>query len=384
MSMKEKFIVRNVIILVLVIAICFISGKDFLRMHETDPISTSNQAISEIKMLSDYSPGLIGTDADTEVYVLKGEKPGASMLILGGTHSNEIAGMLSAVTYIENAIVEEGTLYIIPRANNSGYTHTAPLWGMMDIIDFKLANGSVREFRVGSRLTNPINQWPDPNYFNGNSGRELKYGEVAEVRNLNRNHPGDISGTLTEKINYGISNLINTELIDITYDAHEAGPEFLRVNYLIAHERAMSIGSMAVMNANIEGLPFAIDISGSTSYGLSHRALGNNTETLATLFETLNPAQGSRRGKMTKALVLGGFDDNYVQITDRGLLSSGELTTDGVSINKRSANHMVMCRELMTAFNDDSQDRKITIFNMPSYDDLINKGLENILLPINN
>jgi len=381
--MRNKIVVRNIIVFIGVVALCVISGKDFLRMHKPDPISTSNPGISEIVMLSEYSPGLKGTAADTEVYILRGEKPGGKFLILGGTHPNEIAGMLNAVCYIENARVESGTLYIIPRANNSGYTHTCPLWGMMDIIDFQLPDGSVREFRVGTRLTNPIHQWPDPNYYYGNSGRELKHSEVAEIRNLNRNYPGDVNGTLTEKVNYGIFNLINTEKIDIIYDAHEAGPEFLRVNYLIAHEKAMSVGSMAVMNTNLQGHPFAVDISGATSYGLSHRALGDNTEAMATLFETLNPAQGSRRTKMSRELVLGGFDKNYVEITNRGLLSSGELTEAGISINERTANHMVMCRELMNAFSESNPDRPIIVSNMPSYDDFINKGLENILQPIN-
>lgn len=382
--MKNKSIFNNAIVLIMVMSLCIIAGKDFLRMHKPDLIATTNPNLTEIRMLSEYSPGLKGTAADTEIYIIEGKNPGASMLILGGTHPNEIAGMLSAVTYIENAKMESGTLYVIPRANNSGYTHTAPLWGMMDIIDFQLPDGSVREFRVGTRLTNPVHQWPDPNYYNGNSGRELKHEEVAEVRNLNRNHPGDENGTLTEKVNYGISNLINTEGIDLFYDAHEAGPEFLRVNYLIAHERAMPVASMAVMNANIEGLPFAVDLSGASSFGLSHRALGDNTETFATLFETLNPVMGSRRGKMSKELVLGGFDDNYVNITNRGLLSSGELTTEGSSINQRTAYHMVMCRELMNAFTDANPDRPLVVSDMPSYGDFINKGLENILLPIQN
>ena len=351
-------------------------------MHQTDPIGTTNPNITEIRMLSEYSPGLKGTASDTEVYIIQGERPGGKMLILGGTHPNEIAGMLSAVTYVEKARMEEGTLFIIPRANNSAYTHTAPLWGMMDIVDFTLSDGSVREFRIGTRLTNPIHQWPDPNYLFGNSGRELKHGEVAEVRNLNRNHPGKMDGTTTEKVNYGISNLINMENIDLTYDAHEAGPEFLRVNYLIAHERAMPVGSTAVMNANIEGLPFAIDVSGNTSYGLSHRALGDQTETLATLFETLNPVMGMRRGKMSRELVLGGFDDNYVEITNRGLLSSGELTMEGESIHKRTGYQSAICRSLMDAFTELYPDKPLSVSNIPSYDDFIEKGLENILLPI--
>ena len=228
--MKNKQLTANIAVLIVMAIICTITGVQFKSLHTPDPINTSNPGITEIKMLSDYSPGLKGTASDIEIYVLKGEKPGGSLLILGGTHPNEIAGMFSEVTYIENAVVTEGTVYVIPRANKSGYSHTAPLWARAPTVDFTLSDGSTRSFRVGTRLNNPVHQWPDYNYYNGASGRELKTSEVAEMRNLNRNHPGDANGTLTEKANYGISNLINTEQIDIIYDAHEAGPSFLRVN----------------------------------------------------------------------------------------------------------------------------------------------------------
>jgi hypothetical protein len=87
---------------------------------------------------------------------------------------------------------------------------------------------------------------------------------------------------------------------------------------------------------------------------------------------------------MSRELLLGGFDKNYVEITNRGLLSSGELTTEGSSINKRTASHMVMSSALMNAFSESNPDKPIKVSNMPSYDDFITKGLENILKPINN
>lgn len=381
--MKNKQFIFNVAILVAVALVCTAAGIDFMRMHVPEQIVTTNPNIAETKMLSDYSPTLKGTEADTAIFVLKGEKPGGSMLILGGTHPNETAGVLSAVTYVENARVEAGTVYIIPHTNSSGFTHTAPTRGQMDICSFTLEDGSTREFRMGTRLTNPVHQWPDPNYYDGKSGRELKYGETPEIRNLNRSHPGDPNGTLTERISYGLYKLITEEKIDVTYDAHEAGPEFLRVNYMIAHERAMPVGSMAVMNANLAGLPVQIDLSGKDSFGLSHRSLGDNTDSLMTLFETLNPAMGTMHGKVTEDLVLNGISDNYVKATKMGRLSSGELTEEGSPMSKRTAFHMVMCRELAVSFSEANPDKPITITGMPSYDDYINKGIGGILLPLN-
>lgn len=380
--MKNKQTILNVAVLLAVVLVCALAGKDFMRMHVPDAIATTNPSLTETKMLSDYSPSLKGTEADTPIFVLKGEKPGGSMLILGGTHPNETAGMLNAVNYVENARVEAGTLYIIPRTNSSGFTHTAPSRGQMDICSFTLPDGSVREFRMGTRLSNPVHQWPDPNYYSGKSGRELVDGETPEVRNLNRSHPGDPNGSLTERISYGIFRLVTDEKIDLLYDSHEAGPEFLRVNYMIAHERAMPVGSMAIMSANIEGLPVQIDVSGKASYGLSHRSIGDNTETMATLFETLNPAMGTMHGKVTEELVLEGKSDNYVKATKMGRLSSGELTEEGSPIEKRTAFHMVVSRELAVAFSDAYPDKPITITGMPSYDDYLSKGIGGILKPI--
>ncbi len=74
-------------------------------------------------MLSDYFPKLKDTPGDTEVYVMKGEKEGASALILGGTHANEMSSHMTAVLFIENAVPKEGTLYVVPRTNASGATH---------------------------------------------------------------------------------------------------------------------------------------------------------------------------------------------------------------------------------------------------------------------
>ena len=78
-------------------------------------------------MLSDWYPGLEGTAGDTEVYVLEGEQEGDSMLVLGGTHPNEPSGLVAAVLLIENAQPEAGTLYVIPRTNNSAFTCTDPV-----------------------------------------------------------------------------------------------------------------------------------------------------------------------------------------------------------------------------------------------------------------
>ena len=286
--------------------------------------------------------------------------------------------MLSAVTYLENAKCEVGTLYIMVHANNSGYSHTQPLLGQANKMTFNLTDGTTREFRIGTRISNPVHQWPDPNYHLNTSKRELKHEEIAEIRNLNRNHPGVENGYLTEMTCYAIYNFINTENIDFIYDGHEAGGESVRlVNYLVVHENAMALGSAAVMNCVINNLPFKLEISGQTSYGLSHRGLGDNTNALCTLFETCNPAMGSYHDKMTEDLFKNGISGNYLAMHRAGLFpNSYDFDENGWPIEKRTAYHMSMSAELINTFDTLYPDKPMKVTGLPDANEMIEKGLE--------
>lgn len=385
--MKSNQLWINIIVLLVAAAVVFGTGTEFKAMHQPDEIYTGNPAITSIKKLSDYNKNLLNTPADTDIYVIDSGVPGGKALVYGGTHSNETAAVINAITYIENAVVEQGTLYVIFQINQSAFSATLPLRGQMPYMEFTLPDSSVRKVRMGSRLTNPVHQWPDPNYRLNSSGRVLKQDEIAEIRNLNRNHPGMEEGYLTEMACYGLRKLIETEGIDLIFDGHEASAEFLRVNYLIAHNRAMDLGSTAILNAsldammegNFDGYPFKVDLSGATSWGLSHRGLGDNTATLATLFESLNPVMGFCHEKVDEALVKDGKSDNYVKITNLGLLNSGELTESGSPIELRTAYHMEMSRQLINAMGELEPEKTITLTGLPSFTDMVSGGLESTL-----
>lgn len=385
----QKQMLRNALILAVAAVVGTVAALDFLSLHQADRIYTANPAVTAVKKLSDYHPALRGTPADSDVYVLDSGKPGGRALIYGGTHANETAAVLNAVTYIENAKVEQGTLYVIFQANLSAFSATLPLRAQMDHMRFTLPDGSVRTIRLGARLANPVHQWPDPNYRFNSSGRVLEHGESAEIRNLNRNHPGMAQGYLTEMACFGLRCLIESEGIDLIYDGHEASPEFWRVNYLIAHQRAMDVGSTAILNASLdaamEGLgnyPFAIDLSGPTSWGLSHRALGDTTQTMATLFESLNPAMGFCHERVDEALVKGGVSANYQAITKLGVLSSGEMPPQGSPIELRTAYHLEMSRHLLGAMGELDLQKAITVSGLPTYAQMVEGGLESTLKPI--
>ena len=215
-EVKKSWLSALILLALAAAAIVYLAGQ-FLSMREVEPIYPG-PGVTEIKMLSDWYPGLEGTAGDTEVYVLEGEQEGDSMLVLGGTHPNEPSGLVAAVLLIENAQPEAGTLYVIPRTNNSAFTCTDPQEGAPMRFTIDTPNGE-RWFRFGSRATNPIHQWPDPEiYVHASSGQRLS---GSETRNINRSYPGRTDGTFTEEMSYGVTQLIEQEGIDITVDEED-------------------------------------------------------------------------------------------------------------------------------------------------------------------
>ena len=171
------------------------------------------------------------------------------MLILGGTHGNEPSGYMSAFTFIENAKVDKGTVFVIPYTNRSGMTHNDPGEGNMQYFTLQTQSGP-RTFRFGSRATNPIDQWPDPDvYVHYPSGQRLS---GSETRNINRAYPGRPDGNITEKAAYGVAELIRTEDVGLTFDLHEASPEYPVINATVAHQDAMGIASDGCINLLLE------------------------------------------------------------------------------------------------------------------------------------
>ena len=363
-EVKKSWLSALILLALAAAAIVYLAGQ-FLSMREVEPIYPG-PGVTEIKMLSDWYPGLEGTAGDTEVYVLEGEQEGDSMLVLGGTHPNEPSGLVAAVLLIENAQPEAGTLYVIQRTNNSAFPCTDPQEGAPMRITYDTPNGE-RWFRFGSRATNPIHQWPDPEiYVHASSGQRLS---GSETRNINRSYPGRTDGTFTEKMSYGVTQLIEQEGIDITVDLHEASPEYPTINTIVAHQDALSLGSQALINMQLEGMSIGLEPSPENLHGLTHRELGDYTDTLALLMETSNPSQGRLRGKTDENLVVTGQDKYYLKAAGYGRLYDFGYDADGAPISERVARHVTGVAQFAVAFNELGLGN-LVINGIPSYVDM--------------
>lgn len=363
---KNKKIISGVISLIIAAAIIVTTSINFLAAREL-PMPMWGPSVTEVKMLSDWFPGLEGTNGDTPVYVLKGEKEGGKMLVLGGTHANEVSGYMSAFLFIENAVVEQGTVYVIPYVNHSAMTHNDPGEGNLQYFTLTTQSGE-RTFRYGSRATNPVDQWPDPDvYVHYPSGQQLS---GSETRNINRAYPGRADGNLTEKEAFGVMELIRNEGINIGFDLHEASPEYPVINATVSHQRSMDVASIGCMNLLMEGIEMSLEQSPTNFHGLTHREWGDYSDIdVAILMETANASQGRLRGATNIEQVLGGRDKCYTLSEKLGMLYV-PWTEVGHPIEERCGRHLQGIFEYSSAYNELHPDAPVVYSGVPGYQEL--------------
>jgi len=362
------------ILLAAIAGILAVVSHDFLSMHVDLPIYPGD-GVTEIRRLSDYFDGIAGSAADTDVYILEGSEPGGTALVLGGTHPNEPAASVTAIVLVENAHVEKGRLIVIPHANHSAFTCTEPQEGYPQTYTIETPTGP-REFRYGSRGTNPIDQWPDPVIYINAAGQALA---GAEVRNLNRSYPGSATGNLTEQLAYAIVELIQQEDVDISVDLHEASPEYPVINAIVAHEDALGIAAEAALFLEFEGVQIGVERSPENLRGLSHREWGDATDTLALLAESPNAAQGRLRGRTDEALIVEGIDPYYVRAAERGLVYV-PFSEEGHPLSERVGRHLQTVSMLLQVYNDYT-DAAIVVHDVPTLATLLEDGLGTYLAP---
>ena len=169
---------------------------------------------------------------------------------------------------------------------------------------------------------------------------------------------------------YGVASLIRAENIDLTFDLHEASPEYPVINATVAHQRAMGIAAEGCINIMLDGIEMSLEQSPTNFHGLTHRELGDYTDTYALLMETANASQGRLRGATSIDQVLGGQDTCY-EISQRlGMLYVPWTEGKAHPIEERCGRHLQGIYEYSQAYNSANPDRPVTYTGVPSYDEL--------------
>ncbi len=389
----EKHTTFGIIMIALSIVVVCIGAYVFGRQYEKDPV-VLGPGVTRVTMLSEWFSDLEGTEGDTEVYIMDSGVEGGKFLIYGGTHADEIAGIMACYLVIENVIPEQGCLYVIPHANNSALTNTEPGKGAPDRVWIELDDGTYRWFRTGSRATNPVHQWPDPEMFvHYPSGQFLA---ADEARNFNRVHPGKKDGTLTQKVAYGFNQLIIKEGIDMNLDQHEAPPEKPLVDAVCAHQRAIDlITAVSVLDFEpATGINLRIEASPENLHGFSHREIGDHTQSLAVLSEVVNPLQGAVHGAIDWTVAVYGQDKFYdrlletealkVKWNEAGTFETGDLNhnvTGGEPLAFRTGRNLEVIAGMINelGFLEGYEDKAIVVSGLPTLNDLLENGIGHYL-----
>ncbi len=367
--------VRALLVLAVATLLGAASAREFLKMREPDELFPG-PGVTATGMLGDYYPALADTPGDTPVYFLKGSEPGGKVLVLGGTHNDEISGQVTAITLLENARVTRGELIVIPRANASGATFVQEMLGMPAFLELETEAG-IRRIRTGCRYSNPAHEYPDPDVFVNANGAQYP---GTESRNLNRVYPGRDEGYLMEKTARGIIEFIKRESIDLVVDLHEAVPEHYVVNCLVGHNRSMEIVAAATMELLMQGMDIKMYESPGV-YGFSHRDIGDNTGAYVVLAETTDILQGAFRGKPTQALLQDGKDPFYDIVTRKGKVFVNYDSEQGAGLTERVARHLTTVRALANSMAYVDPDKALVMTGIPEYAELLAEGIEAYLVP---
>ena len=116
---------------------------------------------------------------------------------------------------------------------------------------------------------------------------------------------------------------------------------------------------------------------------MTHRELGDYTDTLAFLLETSNASQGKIRGAFTEELVLNGSDKFYDKALEKGI--GKILYAPPVSLDERVARHVYTIYEIIQAYNKyygTEQLGELKVNGFPGYQDVLTNGIGHYLKEI--
>ncbi|HPW21208.1 MAG TPA: hypothetical protein PLE61_10380 [Vicinamibacterales bacterium] len=360
------------LLVAVVASVAAVAGAQFHQhRHQRLPI-VAGPAVARVASLSEYGEGLARTMADTKVFFLQGAEPGGSALIMAGTHANEIDALLSALIFVENAVVEKGTLIVIPQLNHSASVYTRPGDGCPLFYGIETPWGT-KVFRFGDRGASPLDQWPDPDVYVHYPDAQLL--SFLDARNTNRSWPGRPDGLLTERVTAAVMRLLAEERVDIALDLHGAETMFPVTNCIVAPERSMRIATMASMTVTaMEGFENHVEPSPKGFRGLSHREIGDHSDTAPFLLEAPFPFLDQPTGPKTRDLLMTGRDPFLLSLAGQQKLFV-PYDESGWPIEKRVGQHCSVALEIINQFSRKRADRAIRISEVPRYADLVRNGV---------
>jgi hypothetical protein len=370
MKANREWIIKGIALAVW-IGILISSGIAFAQHRQYKETVVLGEAVTQVKTLGDYFEPIKGTVNDCNIYVLDSGVPGGTLLIMAAVHAEEPATNLAAQLIVENAGVTTGRVLVAIHENRSASTVTRPGDAYPQFFTIQTDWGE-KKFRMGDRWANPLDSWPDPEtYVHYPSGQMLAY---MDTRNMNRTWPGRANGSLAEKTSYAFMELIREENVSLTIDLHEAELEYPIIGTIVAHQDALNVAAMASMMLTAQEFPIGMEISPLALHGLSHREIGDYSDSTCVLLESPEPFLDRVRGVTDEALLLTGKDEFVMKAGEKGLLY-WPIDENGWSIDIRVARHVRTIEKLTELWGRFNAESAMVFSGLPSYGEMIENGI---------
>ena len=370
-GMKHEKMFKTAAI-VLTVGLLVIGGAPLYKHRHFETPVVEGPGVTRVAKLSEHVPRLKGTMADTNVFYLEGKEPGGKVILIADTHSNEPAGLLASLIVIENAVVEKGTVIVIPVFNNSGSRNTRPGDGYPLYYDIPTGWGSKR-FRMGNRDASPLDQWPDPDVYIHYPEKQLL--SYIDIRNTNRTWPGRPNGPLMEQVTFGAMEIMRNENVDIAVDLHGAETMFPVTNCIVAPEKSSRIATLASLTVKAtEGFDNHVEPSPSGFHGLSHREIGDHSGAAPFLLEAPIPFLDQPTGPKTVKFLLDGRDDFLLSLAKKKRLFV-HYDESGWPMEKRVGQHLSVTLEILRQFSKKTPGRGIVVRSVPRYGEVLKNGV---------
>jgi hypothetical protein len=369
--MRRELLTKSALAAVVAL-MAVLGGVDLSRHRRFQVPIVCGPGVTKVEKLSVYAPGIEGTLADTRVFTMEGKEPGGAMIMLGSSHANEPAGTLASMIFIENAVVERGTLIVIPYFNHSASRATRPGDGYPLYFDVP-ADWGPKRFRMGNRDAAPLEAWPDPDVYIHYPERQLL--SYIDVRNVNRTWPGRPNGPLMERVTWGAMEIMRSRKVDVAIDLHGAETMFPVTNCIVAPEKSMRIATLASLTVKaMEGFECHVESSPGGFRGLSHREIGDAAETLPFLVEAPIPFLDQPTGPKTEKLLLDGKDAFLLSLSRKKKLFV-PYDENGWPLDKRVGQQLSVTLEILRQYSKKTPDRPIRLGGVPRYADVVKNGV---------
>jgi len=178
-----------------------------------------------------------------------------------------------------------------------------------------------------------------------------------------------------ERVTYAAMELLRRDKVDVAIDMHGAETMFPVTNCIVAPEKSARIATITSMTVKaVEGFDNHVEPSPGNFRGLSHREIGDFSDTLPFLLEAPIPFLDQPTGPKTVKLMMDGKDPFLLSLSRKKKLFV-PYDENGWSMDKRAGQHTSVALEILKQFSKKYPERAIRLSGVPRYAEIVKNGI---------